>query len=119
MTAHVDFTCLARTGEEAGLACTGFTNQMSFLIGLGAEQMLDALEPESAEFYGAIQLLRPEGMGRTFKVLVQHKGIARPDLDCLKFQPFFGTALTEAMGNGHEAMGEKNFSSPSPIANSL
>ncbi len=119
ITSHIDFSCLARTGEEAGLALTGFTNQMSFLIGLGAEQMIEALEPESAEFYGAIQLLRPEGMGRTFKVLIQHKGMNRPQLDGLKYQPFFGTALTQAMGNGHEAMGEKNFSSPSPIANSL
>ena len=36
MTAHVDFTALARAGRPAGLDVTGFTNQMSFLIGLGA-----------------------------------------------------------------------------------
>lgn len=116
MTAHVDFTCLATVGEEAGLHTTGFTNQMSFLMGLGMEQMLEALQPESPEFYAAIQLLRPEGMGRTFKVLIQHKGMARPEPDGLKFQPFFGSALTQAMGNGREAMGKKHFSSLSPIA---
>lgn len=93
MTAHVDFTALAQAGRQAGLDVTGFTNQMSFLIGLGAEQMLDSLQPESPEFYAAIQLLRPEGMGRTFKVLVQHKGMPKPDLDGLKFQPFFGSIL--------------------------
>lgn len=94
MTAHVDFSTLATVGEEAGLRVTGFTNQTSFLMGLGAEQMLAGLDPESAEMQSAIQLLRPDGMGRTFKILVQHKGIAEPALDGLKFKPFFGSALT-------------------------
>jgi SAM-dependent MidA family methyltransferase len=93
MTAHVDFTALAQAGQQAGLDVTGFTNQMSFLIGLGAEQFLESLQPESAEFYAAIHLLRPDGMGRTFKVLVQHKRMAKPELDGLKFQPFFGSIL--------------------------
>lgn len=93
MTAHVDFTALARVGQRNGLEVTGYTNQMSFLIGLGAEQILESLPPESPEFYAAIHLLRPEGMGRTFKVLVQHKGMDKPDLDGLKYQPFFGSVL--------------------------
>lgn len=93
MTAHVDFTALAQAGQQVGLDVTGFTNQMSFLIGLGAEQMLESLQPESPEFYAAIHLLRPDGMGRTFKVLVQHKGMPKPELDGLKFQPFFGSIL--------------------------
>lgn len=96
MTAHVDFSTLARVGDAAGLHVTGFTNQMSFLIGLGMEDMLATLAPDSQEFSGAIHLLRPEGMGRTFKILVQHKGLDRPELDGLKFQPFFGSALTAA-----------------------
>ncbi len=96
MTAHVDFTSLATVGEEAGLAVTGFTNQMSFLISLGAERMLDTLDPESPEFRAALHLLRPEGMGRTFKILVQHKGIPRPELEGLTFKPFFGSALVAA-----------------------
>ncbi len=93
MTAHVDFTALAQAGHANGLEVTGFTNQMSFLIGLGAEQFLESLQPESAEFYAAIHLLRPEGMGRTFKVLVQHTGMDKPDLDGLRFKPFFGSIL--------------------------
>ena len=94
MTAHVDFTSLATTGEEGGLHVTGFTNQMSFLMGLGVERMLESLEPGSSEFQSIIQLLRPEGMGRTFKILIQHKGITEPQLDGLRFKPFFGSALT-------------------------
>ncbi len=94
MTAHVDFTSLAFTGEEYGLRTTGFTNQLSFLMGLGVERMIEELEPDSPAFKAAIHLLRPNGMGTTFKVLVQHKGMVSPELDGLKFKPFFDSALT-------------------------
>jgi SAM-dependent MidA family methyltransferase len=93
MTAHVDFSCLAATGEEQGLQTTGFTNQMSFLMGLGVEQMIAKLEQDSPEFNAAIHLLRPNGMGTTFKVLIQHKGLVRPELDGLQYKPFFGSVL--------------------------
>ncbi len=93
MTAHVDFSSLASVGEAQGLHVTGFTNQMSFLMGLGVEEMIGTLELESPEFRAAIHLLKPDGMGSTFKVLVQHKGVSCPELDGLKFKPFFGTAL--------------------------
>ena len=96
MTAHVDFTSLATVGVAAGLHVTGFTNQMSFLMGLGVEEMIGQLDPESPEFGAAIHLLKPDGMGRTFKILMQHRGVDRPDLDGLKFKPFFGAALTAA-----------------------
>jgi len=93
MTAHVDFSSLAAAGQDAGLPVAGYTNQMSFLMGLGVEQMLETLEPGSAEFQSLVQLLRPEGMGRTFKLLIQHKGMASPELDGLRFKPFFGSVL--------------------------
>jgi SAM-dependent MidA family methyltransferase len=94
MTAHVDFSSLATTGERQGLQTTGFTNQMSFLMGLGVEQMIAELEQDSPEFKAAIHLLRPNGMGTTFKVLIQHTGIVHPELDGLQYKPFFGSALT-------------------------
>lgn len=94
MTAHVDFSSLAAVGEAHGLHVTGFTNQLSFLMGLGVEAMMAELQPESPEFHAAIHLLRPNGMGGTFKVLVQHKGITCPNLDGLKYKPFWGSALT-------------------------
>jgi SAM-dependent MidA family methyltransferase len=94
MTAHVDFTTLATVGEEAGLAVTGYTNQMSFLMGLGVEEMIAQLTPESPEFRAALHLLEPEGMGRTFKILIQHKALETPALDGLIFKPFFGSALS-------------------------
>ena len=94
MTAHVDFTTLATVGEEAGLSLTGFTNQMSFLMGLGVEEMIAQLTPGTPEFQAALHVLKPEGMGRTFKILVQHKGLDSPALDGLLFKPFFGSALS-------------------------
>jgi SAM-dependent MidA family methyltransferase len=94
ITAHVDFTTLATVGEEAGLSVTGFTNQMSFLMGLGVEEMIAQLAPETPEFRAALHLLKPEGMGATFKILVQHKGLEAPALDGLIFKPFFGSALS-------------------------
>ena len=93
MTAHVDFSSLAVVGETHGLQVTGFTNQMSFLMGLGVEKMIETLEPDSSDFRAAIHLLKPNGMGSIFKVLIQHKGISRPELDGLKFKPFFSSAL--------------------------
>ncbi|MDX2253771.1 MAG: SAM-dependent methyltransferase [Nitrospira sp.] len=93
MTAHVDFSSLADAGQAHGLSVTGFTNQMSFLMGLGVEQMIGDLEPESPAFHAALHLLKPNGMGGTFKVLVQHKGIEPPQLDGLTFKPFFGSSL--------------------------
>ena len=94
MTAHVDFSSLAAIGEEHRLLTTGFTNQMSFLMGLGVEQMIAELEQDSPQFKAAIHLLRPNGMGTTFKVLIQHKGIEQPQLDGLQYKPFFDAALT-------------------------
>jgi SAM-dependent MidA family methyltransferase len=86
-------------GEETGLHVTGFTNQMSFLIGLGVEALIEDLEPGTPEFQSVIHLLRPEGMGRTFKLLIQHKGLVAPVLEGLRFKPFFGSALTQTAFN--------------------
>jgi SAM-dependent MidA family methyltransferase len=93
MTAHVNFTALAATGEACGLRVAGYTNQMSFLIGLGVEEAMQDLEPGSPDFQGIIHLLRPDGMGATFKVLVQQKGLDHARLDGLKYRPFFGNVL--------------------------
>jgi SAM-dependent MidA family methyltransferase len=101
MTAHVDFTSLALIGEQEGLGITGFTNQLHFLMGLGIERAFAGLDPESTESGFLRRLLRPGGMGTTFKVLLQHKGMAAPDLDGLKSRPF----LIDALYSGAAAHG--------------
>ena len=101
ITAHVNFTALARSGNRSGLSVTGFTNLINFLLGLGADQMLAELNPESEEMQSAIQFLRPHSLGQTFKVLVQHKEIELPILQGLRFRPFFGEALLGSTGEIH------------------
>jgi len=97
LTAHVDFSALVRAGRESGLELTGFTDQTSFLLGLGAAEAMetrlaacDAIQRE-VELAAMKMLLAPEsmgGMGRAFKVLIQQKGAVSPRLSGLTFRPF-------------------------------
>jgi SAM-dependent MidA family methyltransferase len=78
ITAHLDFTAIARAGERAGLAVAGFTAQAPFLLGCG---ILDALaatgEPMSKDYLQAAapvqKLLSPAEMGELFKVIAFSK----------------------------------------------
>ena len=97
ITAHVNFSGLALAGERSDLSVAGFTNLMSFLLSLGAEEMLAGLDQESKELQSAIHLLRPNGMGETFKVLIQHKGMKDPSFKGLRYRPYFEGAL---LGSG-------------------
>ncbi|MDD9820747.1 MAG: SAM-dependent methyltransferase [Nitrospira sp.] len=96
LTAHVNFSSLARAGGQAGLATTGLTNLMYFLMSMGIDDMVQDHDRESDTSRAAAQLLRHHGMGTTFKVLIQHKGIERPTLRGLRHRPFFESALTAA-----------------------
>jgi SAM-dependent MidA family methyltransferase len=100
MTTHVDFTSLALAGRDAGLEVTGFTNQLHFLMGLGIESAFADIDPESPESVAMRTLLKPDGMGTTFKVLVQHKGMPAPRLDGLRSRPFFLDALQVGLSAG-------------------
>jgi len=91
ITSHVDFTSLIRKGEEVGLRFTGLVPQYRFLIGLGILDQMETLGKQRSEL-DALKLrltlknlIEPEmGMGEVFKVLVQHKGMDRPELDGLR-----------------------------------
>ena len=93
ITSHVDFTRLAQAGAEAGLAVTGFTNQLNFLMGLGIAQEMERFDPESPEMLSVKRLLARESMGGVFKVLIQHKGLTPPQLSGLAFRPYFKDVL--------------------------
>ena len=93
LTAHVDFTSLALAGQDVGLEVTGFTNQLHFLINLGIESTFAGLDLESPQVAAMRELLRPDGMGTTYKILVQHKGMLAPQLDGLRSRPYFLDAL--------------------------
>jgi len=87
ITTHIDFTSLAEAGKAAGLEVAGFTDQSYFLMGSGIEEEFQQLEDLNAKNIGAFKnnvtlkkLLIPGGMGSTFKVLIQQKGMERPRL---------------------------------------
>ncbi|MCI0402789.1 MAG: SAM-dependent methyltransferase [Acidobacteria bacterium] len=77
LTAHVNFTALEERGRELGLEPLGYTTQASFLLALaracGVEEL--AAADQQGTRRQLIQLIHPEGMGETFKVLIQAKGV--------------------------------------------
>jgi len=92
LTAHMNFSTLIDAGKEAGLEPAGFTTQERFLMALGEENqfadLYDDGQTETEKLQARLQLKRllyPGGMGGTFKVLVQHRGIPAPQLTGLKF----------------------------------
>ncbi len=76
LTAHVDVTAVERAALTAGLSRLGTTTQAEFLIGLGAQDLLQAIQSDPAtslEDYLAVRsavmrLLDPGAMGR-FRVM--------------------------------------------------
>lgn len=96
LTAHVNFSSLAHTGERVGLTTTGFTNLQHFLMSLGIEELIEGCDQESESVQAAAQLLRPHGMGTTFKVLMQHKRLDVSTLCGLRHRPFFDAVLAGA-----------------------
>jgi SAM-dependent MidA family methyltransferase len=87
LTAHVNFTALDLWGRRAGLARTGIVTQSEFLVALGrANEFADLYEPGQTEVEKLRarlllkNLIHPGGLGEKFQVLIQHKGIAAPQL---------------------------------------
>jgi SAM-dependent MidA family methyltransferase len=93
ITAHIDFTSLALEGRKAKFEVTGFTDQQHFLMSLGIAEEMEGLDHKSSEFKAMKRLMADDRMGRTFKVLIQHKGITPPELQGLQYKPFFKDAL--------------------------
>jgi SAM-dependent MidA family methyltransferase len=76
LTAHVDFTALARAGEKAGLATLGFLDQQHFLTGIAHDELEGRAGPKAgvAENLRAWQTLtHPDYLGARFQVLLQAK----------------------------------------------
>jgi SAM-dependent MidA family methyltransferase len=76
LTAHVDVSAVERAAVAAGLDHLGTTTQAEFLVGLGTEDLLQAIQADPAttlEDYLAVRsalmrLLDPSAMGR-FRVM--------------------------------------------------
>jgi len=92
ITTHINFSALVAAGEEAGLATAWYGEQYRFLLGTGLLEELIRLEaqattePERLKHRLALKkLMLPEGgMGDTFKVLIQAKGVENPQLLCMR-----------------------------------
>lgn len=83
ITTHVNFSALIEFGSNSGLDLTGLTNHLYFLMSTLGESGIESYE--SAEDFKFLAFR----MG-TFKILIQHKGISRPELKCLQMTPSFG-----------------------------
>ncbi len=92
ITTHVDFTALQQAGDEVGLRPLWFGEQYRFLMALGFVEELIRLQESCADEREARALrltlknliLPEQGMGETFKVLVQGKGVDAPELLCAR-----------------------------------
>lgn len=75
ITAHVDFTEVARTALDAGLELSGYLSQAAFLLAAGLPALLQSESPEDVKRWlpmaNAVQkLTSPAEMGELFKVLL-------------------------------------------------
>ena len=90
ITSHVDFTTLMRRGEELGLQPVWFGEQCRFLLSAGIVEEIEESERSAASEERKLKLrlalkklIMPEGgMGDTFRVLIQSKGVESPRLLC-------------------------------------
>jgi SAM-dependent MidA family methyltransferase len=83
ITAHVDFSALARAARDAGLDVLGYATQAQFLVNCGITDVLAQANLENALHYAPIaaeaqKLLSPAEMGELFKVLAVGRGVKQP-----------------------------------------
>ena len=83
ITAHVDFSALARAAHDGGLEVLGYAPQAQFLVNCGITEVLAQANVENALHYAPIAaeaqvLLSPNEMGELFKVLAVGRGVKQP-----------------------------------------
>ncbi|HJV66081.1 MAG TPA: SAM-dependent methyltransferase [Geomonas sp.] len=92
ITTHINFSQLMEEGKDAGLTTVWYGEQYRFLLGVGLMEELIRLEAAAKTEQERLQhrlslkkLMLPEGgMGDTFKVLIQAKGVQNPQLLCMR-----------------------------------
>ncbi|HXF78775.1 MAG TPA: SAM-dependent methyltransferase [Usitatibacter sp.] len=85
ITAHVDFSAMARAAEQGGAEVVGFTTQAYFLISCGLAVLVSAGDPtmtlSKLKGTSAVhRLIGPSEMGELFKVLGFQKNLEGPIL---------------------------------------
>jgi len=79
ITAHIDFTSIARAAREAGLDVAGPVSQMRFLVALGLPELFarragEVTHEAIEERLGLHALMAPGGMGEIFSALLMTRG---------------------------------------------
>jgi len=90
ITSHVDFTTLMKCGAELGLQPVWFGEQYRFLLSAGIVEEIEEIERSNATDEQKLKLrlalkklIMPEGgMGDTFRILIQSKGVESVRLLC-------------------------------------
>jgi SAM-dependent MidA family methyltransferase len=81
ITTHIDFSAMARAGEEAGLEVLGYASQAQFLVNSGITDFLAETPAADAAAYAPLaaqaqKLLSPAEMGELFKVIALGRGVS-------------------------------------------
>ncbi len=84
ITAHVNFSSLSAWGEGSGFKTLGYCPQGTYLVASGIDEMIQELYQDSPDYSFEVSriknLILPEGMGESHKVLIQYKGEGMPEL---------------------------------------
>lgn len=79
ITAHVDFSAVAKAGQGAGLELLGYTSQGNFLLNGGLLDLLGEMQPGALDYLRAAsavqKLVQPSEMGELFKVIALGRGV--------------------------------------------
>jgi SAM-dependent MidA family methyltransferase len=92
ITAHVDFSAMARAAESGGAEVMGYTTQAHFLISCGLGVLVSEGDPGMTlsrlkATSAVLRLINPQEMGELFKVLGIGRGIAPPLLGFQSARP--------------------------------
>lgn len=92
ITAHVDFSAMARAAESAGAEVMGYTTQAHFLISCGLAVLVSEGDPGMTlsrlkATSAVLRLINPQEMGEIFKVLGVARGVAPPFLGFQSARP--------------------------------
>ncbi|MEO5771486.1 MAG: SAM-dependent methyltransferase [Burkholderiaceae bacterium] len=85
ITAHVDFSAIALTAQDAGFEVLGYTSQARFLLNCGLAPMMAAAQQRSdwPALVAAQKLIAEHEMGELFKVIGLVRGV--PAFDAIGF----------------------------------
>jgi len=89
LTAHVDFSAMARAASKAGLALSGYASQANFLINCGLTELLARTSPEDPATYLPLvtqvqKLMSPAEMGELFKAIALSKNLQEVPLGFIR-----------------------------------